>query len=191
MNLFRRHKQPLIPYGASNVLQEVCEGEPVLSLIVEYLDQFCSAFDVSKDSVIEQALILLACPSQPRRIVFVVLLHCLTARADLAEDVMRHAAHDQMQRCETFTAANDDLIQNRKTKHNISSHCVRRQAVMVSFQLELCLWLHPWWSIPNVRARIEGSNHWCLCRSYRCCMGSLSRVFGGYDQVRTRLCYGL
>ena len=142
MKLFRRHIQPLVPFGASHVFQDFCNGETLLSLIVEYLDQLCTTFCVSKDSVIEQALLLLACPNLPHRIVFAVLIHCLTARADLAEDVMRHAAHDQIQRCESFIAANDNLVEDRKTKHHTSSQYIRRLSASISFQLELCLWLH-------------------------------------------------
>ncbi len=142
IKLFRRHVQPLIPYSASRVFQEDCDGEMVLSAIVECLDQLCSAFDVSKASVVEQALILIASPDHAQNIVYSVILHCLTARADLVEDVLRHAAHDQVQRCESFIEGNNDLVHNRKTKHYISSHYMRRQASTVSYQLELCLWLH-------------------------------------------------
>ncbi len=142
IKLFRRHVNPLIPSGSSHVLQEVCDGETVLSLVVEYLEQLCSTFSVSKHSVMEQALLLLACPNHPQRIVFAVLIHCLTSRADLAEDVMRLAAQDQIQRCESFIAANDDLVHYRKTKHYISSQYIRRTSAAISLQLELCLWLH-------------------------------------------------
>ena len=139
--LFRRHIHPLVSYGASHVLQEGCDGEAILSVIFNCLEQLSTTFQVPKDPVIEQALLLLSCPNQPQRVVFAVLLHYLTGRADLAEDVMRDAAHDQMQRCQMFINSNDDLIHDRKTKHHVSSQYIRRQASMVSWQLELCLWL--------------------------------------------------
>ena len=139
--LFRRHIHPLVSYGASHVLQEGCDGEAILSVIFDCLEQLSTIFKVPKDPIIEQALLLLSCPHQPQRVVFAVLLHCLTGRADLAEDVMRDAAHDQMQRCQMFINSNDDLIHDRKTKHHASSQYVRRQASIVSWQLELCLWL--------------------------------------------------
>jgi len=140
--LFRRHIHPLVSYGASRVLQEGCDGEAILSIILESLDKLCSLFDVSKEPVVEQCLLLLGYPSHPRRIVFAVLLHCLTGRADLAEDVIRDAANDQVQRCQLFSYSNDDLIFSRKTVHHNSSHYVRQEASIISWQLELCLWLH-------------------------------------------------
>jgi len=142
ISLFRRHIHPILPYGASRILQDSCDGEAVLSKIFVVMDKLCSTFKVAKEPVIEQALLLLACPSQPRKLVLAVLLHCLTGRADLAEDVMRDAAHDQIQRCELYTLSNDDLLRNRKTKHHISSQYTRRQASMITWQLELCLWLN-------------------------------------------------
>jgi hypothetical protein len=140
--LFRRHIHPLISYTAAHVFQEACDGANILLVIIDILDGLCATFSVPKLPVIEQALIIIGCPRQPQRIVFAVLLHCLTGRADLAEDVMRDAAHDQIQRCQLLVAANDDLIHFRKTKFHVTSQYARRQAVNVSFQLELCLWLH-------------------------------------------------
>eukprot|EP00979_Chaetoceros_neogracilis_P016177 scaffold7259_cov267-Chaetoceros_neogracile.AAC.13 len=142
MALFRRHVHPLISYGAAHVFQEACEGGTILSILVDVLDDLCSKFYVSKAPVVEHALRILGCPHQPQRIVFAVLLHCLTGRADLAEDVMRDAANDQIRRCEGLVSANDDLVHSRKTKFHSSSQYTRRQSVNVSFQLELCLWLH-------------------------------------------------
>eukprot|EP00557_Chaetoceros_sp_GSL56_P000287 CAMPEP_0176502390 /NCGR_PEP_ID=MMETSP0200_2-20121128/14724_1 /TAXON_ID=947934 /ORGANISM="Chaetoceros sp., Strain GSL56" /LENGTH=3205 /DNA_ID=CAMNT_0017901451 /DNA_START=45 /DNA_END=9663 /DNA_ORIENTATION=+ len=142
MALFRRHIHPLITYTAAHVFQEQCDGGNILLVIIDILDSLCSAFNVTKLPVIEQALLIIGCPRQPQRIVFAVLLHCLTGRADLAEDIMRDAAHDQVQRCQGLVAANDDLIRFRKTKFHTTSHYARRQVVNVSFQLELCLWLH-------------------------------------------------
>ena len=142
MALFRRHVHPLIAYGAAHVFQEACEGETILSILVDILDKLCSIFHVSKAPVVEHALVILGCPRQPQRIVFAVLLHCLTGRADLAEDVMRDAANDQVHRCEALVSANDELGYNRKTKFHVSSQYVKRQSVNISFQLELCLWLH-------------------------------------------------
>jgi RAVE protein 1 C terminal./SH2 domain. len=140
--LFRRHIHPLISYTAAHVFQEACDGANILFVIIDILDGLCSTFGVTKFPVIEQALIIIGCPHQPQRIVFAVLLHCLTGRADLAEDVMRDAAHDQIQRCQFLIAANDDLIHFRKTKFHITSQYARRLSVNMSFQLELCLWLH-------------------------------------------------
>ena len=142
IDLFRRHIHPLIPYNAAHVFQEVCEGETILSILVDILDQLCSSFDVSKAPVVERALLIIGCPRQPHRIVFAVLLHCLTGRADLGEDVMRDTAQGQVDRCEALLSSNDDLVFSRKSKHHASSQYMRRQAASASLQLEICLWLH-------------------------------------------------
>jgi len=142
MAAFRRHVHPLITHDASHVLQYRCQGDAILSSAERCLEDLAVAYHVDKTAVIEQALFLLACPSQPRRIVFAVLLHCLMDRSDLAEDVIRNAALDQIRKCESFAYANDELYSDRKTQHHISSQFIRRQASGVSLQLELCLWLH-------------------------------------------------
>ena len=58
--LFRRHIHPLVSYGASRILQDSCDGETILSLIFESLNKLCDTFKISKEPVIEQALLLLA-----------------------------------------------------------------------------------------------------------------------------------
>ncbi|GFH49862.1 hypothetical protein CTEN210_06338 [Chaetoceros tenuissimus] len=142
MALFRRHVHPLISYGAAHVFQEKCDGETLLSILVDILDNLCSKFEVSKAAVIERSLLVIGCPHQPRRIVFAVLLNCLTGRADLAEDIMRDAANDQVQHCEALVDINDELVYHRKSLSHTSSQYARRLAASVSAQLELCLWLH-------------------------------------------------
>ena len=142
MKLFCRHVHPLITRESSHVLQYHCQADAILSGINEYLQEMIGTYKVERDAVIGQALIIIACPEQPRRIVFAFLLYCLMGRSDLAEDVVRSAAQDQIHKCQSFAYANDDLIFKRKTRHHVSSQYLRRQASSVSLQLELCLWLH-------------------------------------------------
>jgi len=142
MNRFRRHVHPLITHDAAHVLQYRCQGDAILNDAEKCLCEMADMCKVQKSVIIEHALNLLACPSQQKRIVFAVLLHCLMGRYDLAEDVVRNVSQDQIRKCESFAYANDDLIYNRKTRHHASSQYIRRHASGVSLQLELCLWLH-------------------------------------------------
>ena len=132
----------LAPAAATEVFQNHCEGDVLIRSVQDCLDELCKTCHLEAVAVVEQALLLLGCPGSPQRIIFAVLLHKLMDRADLAEDVVRDAAHSQMQMCESFAFANDDLVHKHDTIFHRSSLIVRRKAAQVSWQLELCLWLH-------------------------------------------------
>jgi len=142
MKIFRRQTNPLVPHKASVVLKSHCLGDSLLNSLRRCLKLLCSTSKLTEEMIVEQALLLLGCRSQPRRIVFIVLLHCLIDRADLAEDTVRDAAAMQMYRCEAFVLANDELVYRRKTVNYEASMYIKRHAALVSWQLELCLWLH-------------------------------------------------
>jgi hypothetical protein len=155
MPLFRRHVHPLISYSAAHVFQDYCEGQEIFSTIEECLHKLSETFSVTKSSVVHSALNRLGYPYEPLRIVFAVLLHCLTGRTDLAEYMMRSTAHDLIEQCDTFVASNDDLAMHRKTQHHISSQYLRRKVAEVSLQLELCLWLQRGKTFPMSKLAIK------------------------------------
>lgn len=142
MQLFRRDRHPIIPFGAIQVLQGQCEGAGILEGIRRSLASACKACDVEEHVVLAQALRLMSCPNQPRRMLYSVLLHQLARRLDLAEDAVRDAAQSQMRHCEAFAFANNDLVHKRKTSFHASSLYRRRKAAIGTWQLELCLWLN-------------------------------------------------
>eukprot|EP00566_Odontella_aurita_P036260 CAMPEP_0113586586 /NCGR_PEP_ID=MMETSP0015_2-20120614/34380_1 /TAXON_ID=2838 /ORGANISM="Odontella" /LENGTH=1137 /DNA_ID=CAMNT_0000492041 /DNA_START=15 /DNA_END=3428 /DNA_ORIENTATION=- /assembly_acc=CAM_ASM_000160 len=149
MALFRRHVHPLVPSGAGHVLQYHCQGDAVLSSAERKLGELCEeSGGLDAGTVVREALLALSCDSggasgrSPRRIVFTVLLHCLAGRSDLAEDMVRDAAQEVLSHCESFAFAYDDLSEQRRTRFHASSQYVRRQVTVMSWQLELCLWLH-------------------------------------------------
>ena len=139
---YQTHAQSLVPPGAHLVLHNLCNGEAILVSINECLARLCSKCHLDRDLIINHALSLLACPSKPQKIVFAVLLYCVAGRVDLINNLIRSIAHNQMQTCQLFSVSNDDIIYQSKTKNYISSLYVRRQACVVSWQLELCLWLN-------------------------------------------------
>jgi len=180
MKLFQRHNHPLVPYGAAEVLRRHCEGDVVLKSVRQCLKELCVTCNLRETPVVEQALILLACPNQPRRIVFAVLLYCMMDRADLAEDVIRDAAHNVMSRCESFALANDDLVHRRRTKHYVASQYVRRETSRICWQLELCLWLQRGGAFPMsgvaVRETIVAVRVGLLVASWGRCHDSLENL---------------
>ena len=155
MPLFRRHVHPLISYSAAHVFQDSCDGQEIFSTIEECLHKLSETFSVTKSSVVHSALNRLGYPYEPLRIVFTVLLHCLTGRTDLAEYMMRSTANDLIEQCDTFIASNDDLAMHRKTQHHISSQYLRRKVAAVSLQLELCLWLQRGKTFPMSKLAIK------------------------------------
>ena len=139
---------PLIPSSAAEVLRTHCDGEELLDNVTGCLLDVCRSCGLETAVVVEQALRILDTQAQPRRIVLATLLHIVTDRADLAEDVIRDAAIAQMQRCDAFALSHDDLVDNGNTIHHNASQYLRRVAVRVSWRLELCLWLHRGGVIP-------------------------------------------
>lgn len=142
IRLFRRHIHPLVPSNVGEILHSHCDGEEIWASVKRALDDLCTSFKLDKNLVSETAMDLLSSYSQPNRIVFAVLLNSVMERDDVVESIIRRAASTQMRRCEAMTICNDELVDNRKTLHHKGSQYLRRAAARVSWQLELCLWLH-------------------------------------------------
>merc|ERR1711933_263647 len=106
------------------------------------LDELCKSLKIAKSEVVEQALFIIGCPDEPKRIVHAVLLYAVIKRDDLAEVVIRSAAQSLISQCDFFILSNDDIVHKRKTSFHVANLCVRRKATIVSWQLELCLYLH-------------------------------------------------
>ena len=79
---------------------------------------------------------------QHHRLFYAVLLHLITDRGDRAEDLVRQAAHSVMHRCDTFTMSNDPISIPSKSMFQKTSLSLLTQIARLSWQLELCLWLH-------------------------------------------------
>ena len=180
---FFENDRSLIPSVVSEMLRTPCDSDRIISTVRCLVDDLCSSCKIGSSVVVHQALRLLDCNSQPSRIVLCVLLHSVTNRADLAEDVIRDAALRQIERCGAIGLSNDELVDSRRTVHHCASQHLRRLCVRVSWQLELCLWLQRGGNIPLsflvlketiVAVRIGfviaswGRNHDCLETIIRC-----------------------
>ena len=183
ISIFCNYHHPLIPSRASEILRTTCNGESVVASVRSLVESLCSSFELDISLVVEQALRLLDSKAQPACIVFCVLLHSVMDRSDLAEDVVRDAAIGLIDRCEAMALANDDLVDYRQSVQHCSSQYLRRLCVRVSWQLELCLWLHRGGAIPlsslvlketTIAVRIGfiiaswSRNHDCLEAVIRC-----------------------
>lgn len=180
---FFHNDRSLIPSVVSEMLRTPCNSDQIVSTVRFLVDDLCSSCKVDRSVVVQQALRLLDCNSQPSHVVLCVLLHSVTNRADLAEDIIRDAALRQIERCGEIGLSNDELVDTRRTVHHCASQHLRRLCVRVSWQLELCLWLQRGGNIPLsclvlkeaiVAVRIGfviacwGRNHACLETIIRC-----------------------
>jgi hypothetical protein len=139
---FYQAEDPLVPSGASGMLQLTCDAGEILGRIQQSLVDLASLTGLTKETIIQRAHILLGPDHQQHRTLFAVILHSCCARWDLAENSLRAASFDMMQLCQVHSVSLDHLAHHRKSKAHVSSQFVRRRAARVSWQLETCLWLH-------------------------------------------------
>lgn len=137
-----------IPSSAFEVLQLPCEAESILRSIVSVWKEICRFCDVDQDVVLRFALRFLATPVQHHRLFLAALLNLASGRGDLAEDLVRDASQLLIQKCSAHTFSNDDLLNCRNTLAHASHQHLRRYAARLSWQLELCLWLHRGGGLP-------------------------------------------
>jgi len=177
---WRSHDHPLVPDGSAEILHDHCE-EGIFSTVYECLEHLCSTCNLDPHMIVKQALIILGSTSQPRRVIFEVLLRLLIDRSDLAEDVLSDSCQGQMQRCDALALSNDDLIYKRKTRSHVSSQLLRRHSAAVSWQLELCLWLHRGGNLPlsysAVKEAIVAARVGLLVSAWARCFETVNSLF--------------
>jgi len=137
-----------VPANAARMLQLHCDGASLLQEIVDCVQNLSNMCKLGNDVVVNRALQLLWSPNHFCRCCFVVLLNLAVQQLDLAEDVVRSTSVTLMQHCGTISLLNDGLTQNRKSVSHATTLCLRRHATNLSWQLELCLWLHRGGALP-------------------------------------------
>lgn len=138
----------LLPPRAAQVLQLPCESEEILRNIRDLVGKLSKDYEMPAAPFVQLSLRLLAVPQCYNRLFFAVLLNLSNERGDLAEDLVRGAAKLMIQRCDAFAIANDEPSAHGQTRFQMSSQYTRRDAVRLSWQLELCLWLHRGGALP-------------------------------------------
>ena len=105
-------------------------------------------FEVDAAQLVRRSLSLLESPFQFQRVFYTALLHLVLQQVELAEDVVRHAAQTLIERCLALAISNDELASNRLSISFVSGIPLRRVVSHISWQLELCLWMHRGGALP-------------------------------------------
>jgi hypothetical protein len=145
---FYRRQVPLIPSGASGLLQLHCDAKGIIGRVQDSLYEICTASGLEQTHVLNTALRLLGPASQHHRALFAVILYAAVGNMDKAEDIVRAASSALIDRCHDFAFSFDDLVHQRKTKFHVSSQLMRREAARVSWQLEICMWINRGGGLP-------------------------------------------
>jgi hypothetical protein len=132
----------LVPSVAAEILQIPCDSDQILERVRECLGGLSTATSFEQAEMVHCAMRLLGGTLQLQRTLFAVVLYSAIERYDLAEAALRSTAGALIQCCNIFAFAYDDLVHRRATRFNVSSLHVRRQAAIMSWQLETCLWFH-------------------------------------------------
>ena len=138
----------LVPLGASQVLQFHCNGDELITEVTECIEKVCKIWKLKRKNVINQALQILSSPGQHHRLCFVVLLHLSQKQFEMAEDIVRSTAQSLISSCTSLSFSNDDLAKSRQSLSHVNTLYLRRLASNLSWQLELCLWLHRGGALP-------------------------------------------
>jgi len=150
---FRRSYYPLVPHGAAEVLSHACDVD-ILTGLQECLRELCLCSGGNTEDVVGKAFKLLEndglrCDFFPApSILCSVVLYSIIHREELAEKLIAFESRKQIQLCASFGSANDEFRFRRLSKYFLSSHIMRRSTVQISWQLELCLWLHRGGNVP-------------------------------------------
>jgi hypothetical protein len=137
-----------IPSSASQVLQFHADGDELLHEVKACLQMISDASGIDVKLIADEALRILEAPYQYYRICFAVLLHLALEQLDLAEDVVRGAAQSIVMKCRAFSFSNDDPHFSSQSMAHLSTLSERQTAAHLSWQLELCLWIHRGGALP-------------------------------------------
>jgi hypothetical protein len=98
--------------------------------------------------VVERAIQLLYTPYQFYRTLYVVVLLAAIKQVELAEDVLRMAAQSLVERCYSNAFSNSHVANGRRCAAHLSTLSSKKFAAHMSWQLELCLWIHRGGALP-------------------------------------------
>ncbi len=139
---------PLITSEASQVLHFHCDGEELIKEVREQVDHVSKLSNLEDKLVIERAIQILNSPHQFHRTFYVILLLVATRQVELAEDALRGVAHSIIAKCYSNAFCNNSVTNGRTCAAHLSSLISQRSLVHLSWQLELCLWIHRGGGLP-------------------------------------------
>jgi len=139
---------PLVTSEASQVLQFHCDGEELIKEVREQVDHVSKISDLDSKLVIQRAIQILNSPHQIHRTFYVVLLLVASRQVELAEDVLRGAAHSIIAKCYSNAFYNNTVTNGRSCAAHLSNLISQKSLGHLSWQLELCLWIHRGGGLP-------------------------------------------
>ena len=141
-------ESPLMNSRVSQVLQFHCDGEELVSDIRGIIETLSRITSIEGKILVDRAIQLLFAPNQYYRMFYVVLLFAAMKRAELAEDVVRNAAQFLIERCYSIAFSNSHASNGRLCAAHFSALPSQKFAAKMSWQIELCLWIHRGGALP-------------------------------------------
>ena len=141
-------ENPLVTSEASQVLQFHCDGEDLIKEVREQVDYVAKISNFKSDNLVERAIQKLHSPHQFHRTLYVVLLLLANRQVELAEDVLRSAAQSLISKCYSNAFCNNRVTNGRSCAANFSTLISHKAVADLSWQLELCLWIHRGGGLP-------------------------------------------
>lgn len=140
--------QPLVTNGASQVLQFHCDGEDLLDDVRGLVQKVSKVCALDSDLLVQNAIRLLHSPYESYRSFYVVLLLLSAKHVELAEDVVRNSSQSLIGRCSSVAFSNGHVADGRHCMTYTSGLAMQKLAFQMSWQLELCLWIHRGGALP-------------------------------------------
>lgn len=141
-------KQLFFTSSACQVLQFHCDGEELISDVRSLVDNMSKLCSIESELLVETAIKLLHSPYRFFRTFYTVLLHLGVKRVELAEDVVRNSAQSLIERCYSIAFSNCNVANGRQCVAYVSGLVLQKLAIQMSWQLELCLWIHRGGALP-------------------------------------------
>jgi len=141
-------EQPLMTSKVSQVLQFHCDGEELIKDVREVVENVSKITAIQCKVIVERAIQLMQTPYQFYRILYVVLLLAAMKQVELAEDVLRNAAQSIIDVCYSNAFSSNHVANGRRCAAHLSTLSSQKLTVHMSWQLELCLWIHRGGALP-------------------------------------------
>lgn len=139
---------PIITSGAAQVLQFHCDGDELLDDVRKVIQTVSIASGIKRREIVEHAIRLLHSPYQVYRTLHVILLLLAVKEVEIAEDLVRKTSKLLIELCTSKSICNDHIAAGRNSVAFLSQVTLRKLAAHLSWQLELCLWVHRGGALP-------------------------------------------
>uniref|UniRef100_A0A7S4ACH1 SH2 domain-containing protein n=1 Tax=Pseudo-nitzschia australis TaxID=44445 RepID=A0A7S4ACH1_9STRA len=141
-------EHPLITSEASQILQFHCDGEELIKEVCDVVEHVSKVSNLESNFVVERAIHLLHSPYQFYRTFYMVLFLLAIKRVELAEDVLRTASKSLIDTCYSNAFSNSHVTNGHCCVGHFSTLSSQKFAAYMSWQLELCLWIHRGGALP-------------------------------------------